>query len=256
VSLLTTSRVTKRFGGILAVDEVDISLDAGQICGLIGPNGSGKTTLVNVITGIYKPTAGSVSFEGQPIADRPPHEICASGICRTFQNNRLLFPLTVFDNVKLGVHIHTRSNLWDVLFQTKKLHAEESEFGERIDAILQFTGLSQYRGELAKNLPYGRQKVVEIARALLAKPKLLLLDEPAAGLNSNEKENLVALLRKIRASGVSIMLIEHEMALVEALSDHVFVLNYGRKIAQGTFAELKQNPAVVEAYLGTGGSHA
>ena len=256
MSLLTTSRVTKRFGGILAVDEVDISLDAGQICGLIGPNGSGKTTLVNVITGICKPTAGSVSFEGRPIHDRPPHEICASGIGRTFQNNRLLFPLSVFDNVRLGAHLHTRANLWDVLLQTRKLRAEESEFCKRIDAMLQFTGLSQYREELAKNLPYGRQKVVEIARALLAQPKLLLLDEPAAGLNSNEKENLVALLRKIRAAGISIMLIEHEMALVEALSDHVFVLNYGRKIAHGTFAELKQNPAVVEAYLGPGGAHA
>jgi branched-chain amino acid transport system ATP-binding protein len=256
VSLLTTSRITKRFGGVLAVDEVDLDLDAGQICGLIGPNGSGKTTLVNVITGVYKPTAGTVSFEGKPIQSRPAHEICARGIGRTFQNIRLLFPLPVFDNVRLGAHIHTRSNLWDVLFQTRRLHAEESAFTARIDGILDFTGLRQYRDELARNLPYGRQKVVEIARALLAKPKLLLLDEPAAGLNSNEKQNLMALLRRIRESGVSMLLIEHEMAFVEALSDRVFVLNYGRKISQGTFAELKSDPAVIEAYLGTGDSHA
>lgn len=256
MSLLTTSKVTKRFGGVVAVNEVDLSVAAGQVCGLIGPNGSGKTTLVNLITGIYKPTSGAVAFEGQPIHERPSHEICALGVGRTFQNIRLLLTLSVFDNVRLGGHIHTRTNLWDVLFQTGRLRREEKEFSDRIDEVLEFTGLRHYRDELARNLPYGRQKVVEIARALMMRPKLLLLDEPAAGLNSSEKGNLIALLRKIRGSGVAILLIEHEMGLVEALSDHVFVLNYGKKISQGTFAEIKQDSAVIEAYLGTGGSHA
>ncbi len=256
MSLLTTTRLSKRFGGIVAVNEVDISLGAGEICGLIGPNGSGKTTLVNVITGIYRPTAGEVTFEGKLIHHRPAHEICAMGIGRTFQNIRLLLRLSIFDNIRLGGHVHRRSNLWDVLLQTRKVRQESKEFADRIEAMLDFTGLRQYRDELARNLPYGRQKVVEIARALMARPKLLLLDEPAAGLNSSEKETLMALLRKIRDSGVAILLIEHEMALVEALSDRVFVLNYGRKISQGSFAEIQQDAAVIEAYLGRGGAHA
>ncbi|MGA2991537.1 MAG: ABC transporter ATP-binding protein [Candidatus Korobacteraceae bacterium] len=256
MSLLTTARLSKRFGGIVAVNEVDISVGAGEICGLIGPNGSGKTTLVNVITGIYRPTAGEVAFEGKPIHGRPAHEICAMGIGRTFQNIRLLLRLSIFDNIRLGAHVHRRSNLWDVLLQTGKIRQETKEFADRIEAMLDFTGLRQYRDELARNLPYGRQKVVEIARALMARPKLLLLDEPAAGLNSSEKGTLIALLRKIRDSGVSILLIEHEMALVEALSDRVFVLNYGKKISQGSFAEIQQDAAVIEAYLGRGGAHA
>ena len=256
MSLLTTSRLSKRFGGIVAVNEVDITVGAGEICGLIGPNGSGKTTLVNLITGIYKPTAGEVAFQGQPIHGHSAHEICALGVGRTFQNIRLLLRLSVFDNVRLGAHIHTRSNLWDVLLQTGKLRREEKELTERIDSVLDFVGVRQYRDELARNLPYGRQKVVEIARALMAKPKLLLLDEPAAGLNSSEKETLITLLRKLRDSGVSLLLIEHEMAMVEALSDRVFVLNYGKKISQGSFAEIQQDTAVIEAYLGRGGAHA
>jgi len=256
MSLLTTKRLSKRFGGIVAVSEVDVSVGAGEICGLIGPNGSGKTTLVNVITGIYKPTAGEVAFQGQPIHGRPANEICALGVGRTFQNIRLLLRLSVFDNVRLGAHIHTRSNLWDVLLQTGKLRREEKELTERIDSVLDFVGVRQYRDELARNLPYGRQKVVEIARALLAQPKLLLLDEPAAGLNSSEKGTLITLLRKVRDSGVSLLLIEHEMAMVEALSDRVFVLNYGKKISQGSFAEIQRDAAVIEAYLGRGGAHA
>jgi branched-chain amino acid transport system ATP-binding protein len=256
VSLLTTTQLTKRFGGVVAVNEVDLSLDSGQICGLIGPNGSGKTTLVNLITGIYKPNMGTVAFEGHPIHNRPPHEICVLGVGRTFQNIRLLLTLSVFDNIRLGAHIRTRSTLWDVLLQTRKLRQEEKKVADHIDAVLDFTGLEQYRNELARNLPYGRQKVVEIARALMAQPKLLLLDEPAAGLNSNEKGSLITLLRKIRESGVSMLLIEHEMAMVEALSDHIFVLNYGKKISQGTFSEIQRDSTVIEAYLGRGGSHA
>ena len=256
MSLLTTTRLTKRFGGIVAVDQVDLNLGAGEICGLIGPNGSGKTTLVNVITGIYKPTDGEVEFEGRPIHNRTPHEICALGIGRTFQNIRLLLSLSVFDNVRLGGHIHRRSRLWGVLLQTGRLRREEKEVADRINEVLDFTGLRQCRNELTRNLPYGSRKVVEIARALMARPKLLILDEPAAGLNSSEKGNLMTLLSRIRGTGISILLIEHEMAMVEALSNRVFVLNYGRKISQGSFAEIQRDSAVVEAYLGTGGSHA
>jgi len=256
VSLLTTTQLTKRFGGIVAVNQVDLNVGSGEICGLIGPNGSGKTTLVNVITGIYKPTAGEVAFEGRPIHGRTPHEICALGIGRTFQNIRLLLALSVFDNVRLGGHIHTGSRLWDVLLQTGRLRREEKEVADRIDEVLDFTGLRQYRDELTRNLPYGRRKIVEVARALMARPKLLVLDEPAAGLNSSEKGNLMTLLSRVRDTGISILLIEHEMAMVEALSNRVCVLNYGKKISQGSFAEIQRDAAVVEAYLGTGGSHA
>jgi len=256
MSLLATTQLTKRFGGIVAVSQVDLHVESGEICGLIGPNGSGKTTLVNVVTGIYKLTAGGVTFEGRPIHGRAPHEICVLGIGRTFQNIRLLLSLSVFENVRLGGHIHTRSRLWDVLLQSGRFRREEKEVADRINEVLDFTGLRPYRDELTRNLPYGRRKVVEIARALMARPKLLILDEPAAGLNSSEKGNLMTLLSRVRDRGVSILLIEHEMAMVEALSNRVFVLNYGKKISQGSFAEIQRDAAVVEAYLGTGGAHA
>jgi branched-chain amino acid transport system ATP-binding protein len=248
--------MTKRFGGVVAVSGVDLGVDPGEICALIGPNGSGKTTVLNVISGIYQPSGGSVDFQGQAIHGRPPHEVCALGIGRTFQNIRLLLSLSVSDNVRLGGHIHVRAHLWDILLRTPKIRQEEKDIALRIDEVLEFVGLQQYRDELARNLPYGRQKVLEIARALMARPKLLLLDEPAAGLNSSEKEQLMRLVSKIRETGVSILLIEHEMAFVEGLSDRVFVLNYGKKIAQGTFAEIKRDQAVINAYLGTGGSRA
>ena len=257
MSLLTTTRLTKRFGGILAVNELELGVESGEICALIGPNGSGKTTVLNVITGIYQPSGGAVNFQGQAIHGRPPHEVCTLGIGRTFQNTRLLHSQSVFDNVRLGGHIHVQSHLWDILLRTPKIRQEEKAVALRIDEVLDFVDLRQSRDELVRNLPYGRQKVLEIARALMARPKLLLLDEPAAGLNSAEKEQLMRLVGRIRDTGVSVLLIEHEMAFVEGLSDRVFVLNYGKKIAQGSFAEIKRDQAVIEAYLGTGGgSHA
>jgi len=253
VSLLATTGLTKRFGGVVAVNELEMHIDPGEICSLIGPNGSGKTTVLNVISGVYRPTGGSVAFQGRAIHGRPAHEVCALGVGRTFQNIRLLLSQSVFDNVRLGGHIHVRSSLWDVLLRTPRVRQEEAEVARRIDEVLEFVGLEQYRDELARNLPYGRQKVLEIARALMARPKLLLLDEPAAGLNSAEKAQLMRLVGRIRETGVAVLLIEHEMAFVEGLSDRVVVLNYGKKIAQGSFAEIKRDRAVIEAYLGTGG---
>lgn len=256
MSLLQTSQLTKRFGGILAVNQVDLEVGAGEICGLIGPNGSGKTTVLNLITGIYAPTDGAILFQGRPIQGRAPHDISILGIARSFQNIRLLPSLSVFDNVRLGAHIHTTTGLWGILLRSAGMRAEEAAIASRIDEMLEFVGLQAVRDEIVRNLPYGRQKVLEIARALMVRPKLLLLDEPAAGLNSAEKAQLMTLVGKIRDTGVAILLIEHEMAFVEGLSDRVYVLNYGKKISQGSFAEIQRDPAVIEAYLGAGGSRA
>lgn len=253
MALLQTVELIKRFGGLMAVDRLDLRVNEGEICGLIGPNGSGKTTVLNVITGIYKNNGGKVIFDGKEIQTLTPHEICEHGIARTFQNIRVLGSQTVYDNVRLGLHIRTQSDLFNIIFDTKKVKEENKRIKNEVEEALDIVGLQKYRDELTKNLPYGRQKVLEIARAIVAKPKLLLLDEPAAGLNSAETENLMEIVRNLRKRGISILLIEHEMGFVGGLTDKVYVINYGKKIAEGTFNEIKKDQSVIQAYLGTRG---
>ncbi|HHV94240.1 MAG TPA: ABC transporter ATP-binding protein [Firmicutes bacterium] len=251
--VLRTEGLTKRFGGLVAVNNLDLEVYEGQICALIGPNGSGKTTVLNLITGIYPVDDGRIEFCGEQINGLPSHAICWRGIARTFQNIRILGSQTVFDNALLGKgYGNGGAGVFQIMFDTAKHRRERAAFAEEVDEVLKFVGLDDVRSELARNLPYGRQRILEIARALVTRPKLLLLDEPAAGLNSAEIYTLMELIKKINATGISVFVIEHRMELVGELADWVFVLNYGSKIAEGTFEEIKENPAVIEAYLGKG----
>lgn len=250
---LKTDSITKRFGGLVAVDDLSFEIHEGQICALIGPNGSGKTTVLNVITGIYPVDGGRVEFYGSPIQDLPCHAICWRGIARTFQNIRILGSQTVFENALLGKGYGNRgAGVFEIILDTPKHRREMAAYSEEVDEILDFVGLAESRDEQARNLPYGKQRVLEIARALVTKPKLLLLDEPAAGLNSEEIYVLMELIRRINDLGISVLVVEHRMEVVGELADWVFVLNHGSKIAEGIFEDIKENPAVIEAYLGRG----
>jgi branched-chain amino acid transport system ATP-binding protein len=258
-------------------------LNEGDILGLIGPNGAGKTTIFNMITGIYSPTVGEIYFHNQRIAHPSltwrkrlstpvwwvnwvpmstvkqqwddirtlrPHEVTELGIARTFQTIRLFNNLTALENVMAGLHHRTKAGVWSALFRPPSQHKEESYIVTEAERHLQFMGLEDYRDELAKNLPYGHQRRLEIARALAAKPSLLVLDEPAAGLNEQESLELMALIREIRASGITILLIEHDMKVVMGICERIVVLDYGKKIAEGTATEVQNNPRVIKAYLG------
>ncbi len=254
MDLLKTTNLTIKFGGLVAVNGVDLTVREGQICALIGPNGSGKTTAINLMTGIYVPTAGEVVFNGENISGLPRHRIVLKGIARTFQNIRLIGSQTIFDNIRLGKHIHTKADLLSIMLNTPTVREEMRSVTQEVNEIIEFVGLKDLAHEKTRNLPYGKQRIVEIGRALATRPRLLLLDEPAAGLNTQETLELVELIKRIRDKGITILLIEHHMELVEGLADWVFVLNYGQKIAEGTFNQIKADKRVQEAYLGKRGA--
>ena len=249
-TLLAAEGVGKRFGGVQALADVSFTIRNGEIYGLIGPNGAGKTTLFNVLTGIYAADGGTFTFDGKPLADLKPHEVAQRGIARTFQNIRLFANLSALENVMVGRHVRTRAGVWGAIVRDGRTRAEEDAIEKRSLELLEYVGVASRANDLAKNLPYGFQRRLEIARALATDPKLLALDEPAAGMNATETQSLEALLHAIRRDGTTILLIEHDMKLVMGVCDRVLVLDYGRKIAEGAAAEVQKNPAVISAYLG------
>jgi branched-chain amino acid transport system ATP-binding protein len=249
-SLLSAVEVTKRFGGLVAVDRVSFEVEPGKVFALIGPNGAGKTTMFNCVTGLFPPTAGSIVFEGRDIAGARPHEVARMGIARTFQNIRLFEYMTALDNVRVGQHVRMRAKLWDSMLKLPRERREEQQVTERARELLDFVGIAQHANNYARNLAYGQQRRLEIARALATQPHLLLLDEPAAGFTPQEKVALMKLVGKILAQGVTVFLIEHDMKVVMGISDRIAVLDHGEKIAEGSPEEVRRNQRVVEAYLG------
>jgi branched-chain amino acid transport system ATP-binding protein len=249
--LLRTESLRKEFGGLVAVDDVDFTVPTNTIVSLIGPNGAGKTTFFNMLTGVYKPTEGRVLFAGEDMTNKPPHAFTQRGIGRTFQNIRLFQNMTALENVLVGMHVRLKGNLFEALVRTPRVKREEKEARERARALLEFSGLRGRDDVIGKNLSYGDQRRLEVARALATEPKLLLLDEPTAGMNPQETADFTTFVSRLREEQqLSVLLIEHDMRVVMGISDRVTVLDYGEKIAEGTPQAIQKNERVIEAYLG------
>jgi len=252
-TLLETDRLRKEFGGLVAVDDVDFTVPTNSIVSLIGPNGAGKTTFFNMLTGVYKPTLGRVIFAGEDMTGKPPHAFTQRGIGRTFQNIRLFQNMTALENVLVGMHVRLKGNLFEALLRTPRVKREEQEARERARELLEFSGLRRRDSVIGRNLSYGDQRRLEVARALATQPKLLLLDEPTAGMNPQETADFTKFVARLREEQqLSVLLIEHDMRVVMEISDRVTVLDYGGKIAEGTPQEIQKNERVIEAYLGAG----